>query len=103
MLRRRTVITFEKLERCFYLLPNSEPTIRRCDECQEDVSWLTPNQVVALTGLTLREVFRHIESSTFHFTETPPGLMHICPNSLSQTGDSMRPADSSEQRRGTEE
>lgn len=89
MLRRRTVITFEKLERCFYRLPNSEPAITRCDECQEDVSWLTPNQVVALTGLTLREVFRRIEADTLHFIEAQPGLMHICPNSLSQTGDLM--------------
>jgi hypothetical protein len=46
------------------------------------VSWLTPNQVVALTGLTLREVFRRIEADTLHFHETASGLLQICPNSL---------------------
>ena len=82
MLNRRTVITFEKLERCFYRFPNSEARLAQCDECQEEVSWLTPNQVVALTGLSLREVFRRIEANTLHFSETAPGLLHICPNSL---------------------
>jgi hypothetical protein len=98
MLRRRTVITFEKLERCFYLLPGSEPFMARCDKCRTDVSWLTPSQTTAITGLTLREIFRRIESSTLHFIETQPGLMHICPNSLSQTRDLMMPGDSRAQR-----
>lgn len=82
MLSRRTVITFEKLERSFYRLPNSEPLFAHCDECRAEVSWLTPNQVVALTGLSLREIFRRIEAKKFHFNETPAGLMNICPNSV---------------------
>jgi hypothetical protein len=82
MLSRRTVITFEKLERSYYRLPGSEPLLARCAECREEVSWLTPNQVVALTGLTLREIFRRIESNALHFDETPQGLLHICPRSV---------------------
>ena len=82
MLKRRTVITFEKLERCFYRLPDSAPVLAQCKACAAEVSWLTPNQVVALTGLTLREVFRRIEGNEVHFTETQPGGLHICPNSL---------------------
>jgi hypothetical protein len=76
------VITFEKLERSFYRLPDSEPQLMRCEDCAEYVSWLTPVQAQALSGLTLRELFRRIERSLIHFTETPPGLVHICPNSL---------------------
>ena len=79
---RRTVITFEKLERSFYYLPSSEANLSGCDECGEEVTWLTPNQVVVLTGLTLREIFRRIELNTIHFSETPTGLLHICPKSL---------------------
>jgi len=82
LLNRRTVITFEKLERSFYRLPGSEPMLAQCAQCQAEVSWLTPNQVVALTSLTLREVFRLIEAHTIHFDETPDGSLHICPNSL---------------------
>jgi hypothetical protein len=82
MLSKRTVITFEKLERCFYSLPGSEPVMGRCDDCQAEVNWLTPNQVVAVTGLTLREIFRRIEADSLHFSESAPGALHICPNSL---------------------
>ena len=81
-IRRRTVITFEKLERSFYHLPNSEPLLKQCDECQMEVRWLTPTQAVTITGLTLREIFRRIESNSLHFIETPLGLLQICPNSL---------------------
>jgi predicted DNA-binding transcriptional regulator AlpA len=98
MLNRRTVITFEKLERCFYHLPNSEPVLGECVECRQEVSWLTPNEVVAFTGLTLREVFRRIEANSVHFSETAPGLIHICPNSISHDGDLMMPGDSPAQR-----
>lgn len=82
LINRRTVITFEKLERSFYHLPNSEPLLKQCDECQKEVSWLTPTQAVTITGLTLREIFRRIESHTLHFDETPQGLLHICPRSV---------------------
>ena len=82
MLNRRTVITFEKLERCFYHFPNSEPVVATCEECRQKVAWLTPNQAVLLSCLSLREIFRCIEANTIHFYETPSGLLHICPNSL---------------------
>jgi hypothetical protein len=83
MFKRRTVITFEKLERHFYRLPDLAPVLGKCEACAADVSWLTPHQAVALTGLTLREIFRRIESNEVHFTEPQPGALHICPNSLS--------------------
>ena len=82
MFSRRTVITFETLERSYYRLSESESVEARCDQCRHPVIWLTPNQVVAATGLTLREIFRRIESNSFHFIETPLGLLQICPNSL---------------------
>ena len=85
LINRRTVITFEKLERSFYHLANSEPLLKQCDECRKEVSWLTPTQAVTITGLTLREIFRRIETNSFHFSEAPPGLMHICANSLGLT------------------
>ena len=82
LLKRRTVITFEKLERSFYRLPGALPIVETCPGCQTDVSWLTPNQAVALSGLSLREIFRRVESQTLHFIETPPAGLHICPKSL---------------------
>jgi hypothetical protein len=82
MSTRRTVITFEKLERSFYRLPDSEPVLAYCEACGAEVSWLTPNQVVALTGLTHRQIFRRIESDALHFNESDSGLTLICPHSL---------------------
>jgi hypothetical protein len=82
MLNRRTVITFEKLERTLYRLPNCAPVVGHCPQCCMEVSWLTPDQVVAVSGLTLREIFRRIEAQTVHFKETPPTRLYLCPNSL---------------------
>jgi len=82
LFNRRKVITFEKLERTFYRLPSAQPLLLRCIECAEDVSWVTPQQARVLTGLTFREIFRRIESGSIHFTETPSGEVHMCPNSL---------------------
>jgi hypothetical protein len=82
MLNRRKVITFEKFERSYYRVPDCEPIVGFCDRCSQNVSWLTPIQATALTGLTLREVFRRVEAKALHFTESTPGLIHICPNSL---------------------
>ena len=85
MLNRRTVITFEKLERSLYRLSDTEPFLMRCAQCAEEVSWVTPVQAQALSGLTLREIFRRIESSLIHFSETQTDQIHICPNSLGLT------------------
>lgn len=82
MLNRRTVITFEKLERYFYRLPDSSALVEYCPQCCAEVSWLTPDQVVAVSGLTLREIFRRIEAQAVHFKETSPAGLHLCPNSL---------------------
>lgn len=82
MLNRRTVITFETQERCSYWLPNSGAVIEMCAECGLEVCWLTPDQVAALTGLSVREVFRGIEANAFHFVETVTHGLRICPGSL---------------------
>ena len=82
MFNRQTVITFEKLERCFYRIPDAEPVTALCDECGCVVTWLTAVQVVALTNLSLRELFRRIEADALHYNEMGPALMYICPRSL---------------------
>ncbi len=82
MFGRRTVITFEKLERCSYRISGAGPVSGTCDECGQDVDWITPHQTVALTGLTLREIFQRIEANLIHFTESAPGLVYICIKSL---------------------
>jgi len=82
MLKRRTVITFEKLERYLYRLPDSATLAEHCPQCGAEVSWLTPDQAVAIYGLSLREIFRRVEAQTVHFKETSPAGLRLCPNSL---------------------
>ena len=82
MFKRRTVVTFEKLERSLYFVPEANLVIALCDDCGKSVCWLTPNQIVALSGLSLREVFKRIEGGTVHFRENVSGLVLICPDSM---------------------
>lgn len=82
MFNRRVVIEFEKLERSSYRLLSVEPQTGVCERCEREVTWITPYQALALTGLTLREIFRRIEADGIHINETPGGLLLICPESL---------------------
>jgi hypothetical protein len=41
-----------------------------------------PEEAAAFAGLSQRAIFRLIESSQLHFTETPDGALLICVNSL---------------------
>jgi len=79
---RRTVITYEKLEQVAYRFAAVEVAGAWCEECGTDVRWLTPYQVLAMSGLTLREIFRRIESHQTHFRETAAGLLVICYQSV---------------------
>jgi hypothetical protein len=79
---RRTVITFESLERSSSRLHNEEGEVGFCQRCHREVTWLTPTQTVTLTGLTLRQIFRRIETDEVHFHETSAGLLLICPQGL---------------------
>ena len=60
------------------------PTVEWCSECGEATTMLTPEQAVALTGASWREISRRVEAGRVHFTETGDGLLLICTNSLSQ-------------------
>ena len=84
MFGRRTVITFEKLERSTYRLVKAPAPAFPCDRCRRIVAWLTPNEVVAITRQSLREIFRLIELNQIHFTETEAGLVFVCELSVRQ-------------------
>ena len=91
MFNRRTVITFDKFESWSYHLPQSQRLAGRCEDCCEDVTWLIPMEVVALTGWTLREIFRRIEAGEIHCIERVPGEIQICPTSVREHPDAQDP------------
>jgi hypothetical protein len=71
-------IRLEKIERL--ILPNA---FRRfCPVCQFEKTFVSPDQATLLTRLTMREIFRLIETDAFHFFETDEGFPFICENSL---------------------
>ena len=68
-------------------MPQAEPRISWCEACSRNVSWLTPNQFVALNGLSLRELFRRIEAGAVHFSECTNGSLLICPDSINSNAE----------------
>ena len=55
---------------------------RFCDSCQAEVRWLFPEEAMALAGITLRGIFRLVESSEIHFAESEGGFLLVCAASL---------------------
>jgi hypothetical protein len=80
--KRRTVITTETAE--VYLVRKAgRPAIAMwCERCSAEVTMLTPDQAVAMTGASARSIFRRAEAGEVHAVETPEGLLLICVNSL---------------------
>ncbi|MEP7338425.1 MAG: hypothetical protein ABI977_11875 [Acidobacteriota bacterium] len=73
--------------------PQAEQTARpRCRLCGETEPMLTSDEAAALTGSSLRTVFRWVESETVHFTETADGRLYVCLNSLPSATGIKRPS-----------
>jgi hypothetical protein len=56
-----------------------------CPECGRVVRMLLPEEAAAVSGVSLRTVFRQIERGDLHFAESPGGQVYVCANSISQT------------------
>ena len=53
-----------------------------CAACDEETNWLLPEEAMAVAGVTLREIFRLIESRQIHFDESAEGFLVVCALSL---------------------
>lgn len=81
-LRRQLVITAEKTET--YTVRQQPPQSLRayCEKCDREISCLTVDQTVSLTGLGARTIFRLVEAGELHSQETDEGHLLLCPNSV---------------------
>jgi tRNA A22 N-methylase len=81
-LRRVFVITAEKTET--YTVRQEPPQSFRtyCQECDREITCLTLNQAVTVTGLGARAIFRLVEAGELHGHETEEGHLLLCPNSV---------------------
>ena len=58
--------------------------ISYCVTCEIERNWLVPEEAMAMAGVSLREIFRLIESRDLHFAETAEGFLMVCLTSLFQ-------------------
>lgn len=56
-----------------------------CPECARVVRMLPPEEAAALCGVSLRTLFRRMESGGLHFSESAGGQVYVCERSISRT------------------
>ena len=83
-LRRQFVITAEKTETYIFRQESPKVLHAHCEKCARQVSFLTVDQSVKVTGLAARTLFRLVEAAEIHCYETDEGLTLFCPNSVSR-------------------
>ena len=57
-----------------------------CSQCSGETNWLFPEEAMAVAGVSLRAIFRMIESRDIHFAETAAGFLIVCVTSLAIFG-----------------
>lgn len=84
-MRRLMVLTRETRE--FQVIrQKSKWALGLCDVCNAEVRWLSTKEVVALTRLSEREVFRMAEAGEFHNVESADRFMQFCFASVMRCG-----------------
>jgi len=53
-----------------------------CSTCSRDVEMLSIDEAAIFAHVNSRTIFRWAEAGVVHSTETPEGLLVICPHSL---------------------
>jgi len=62
--------------------PLSEAIELWCKHCGKNLPMVTPETAARLSGATVRELYRRIETRNLHFVETTEGLLFVCTQSL---------------------
>lgn len=79
--KEKTVITVETLRRTV-VYRRRKTFIARCEKCAAEVQMLTPECAAAILPITVREIFRRVETNELHFWEADGGKLLVCFNSL---------------------
>jgi hypothetical protein len=82
---KRTEITVET-ERILVIRRRYRAIEVWCNECDEAVIMIRPDQAAAVSGRGLRAIFGAIEQAQLHFLEQSDGMLLICLNSLLKHG-----------------
>ena len=79
-MRTRTEITVETDK--WVVVKRRKRTAAWCAACLRDVEMLNVDDAALFARVNSRTIFHWAESGTVHSSETPEGLLLICPNSL---------------------
>jgi hypothetical protein len=80
--KRKITRTLIKMREVYEIKRPDDEKALFCRECPEKMAMMPVAEVVAMRRVSSREIYRWIEAGRVHFTETPEGLMLICPYSL---------------------
>ena len=80
-MKRRIEITEETIE-ILILKKSGRSRPNWCAGCSGQVEMITPEQAMLVAGVNSRTIYRWVEAGHVHYSETPEGLLFICPNSL---------------------
>ena len=79
--RKRSEITIET-ERTLIIRRARNPEMQWCATCQQNVAMVSAEEAALIARVSSRTIYRRVESGDLHFSETPDGLLRICPRSL---------------------
>ena len=82
MLKKRTEITVE-IDRQF-VIRGHKSVVAWCVSCARHREMLATDDAAIAARVNSSTIFRWAESGRIHSTETPEGLLLICPESLPQ-------------------
>lgn len=80
---RRIEITVER--RRLVLQNATLPAPVFCPSCPTLVVLLTPEEAAALTGVSVRTVYRWVEAALVHYLETSAAQLLVCPHTFPQS------------------
>lgn len=79
--KKKTRITIRS-EQVFVIRRAGRNLTAWCTECDSLVNMIGPEEAMAVSGVSSREIYRWVEAGRVHFLETPEGFLLICPDSL---------------------
>ena len=82
---RRTEVTVETDE--IVVIRSSQTTVAPlCSQCCDAVPMITAEQAREVLSANTRAIYRWVEEGLIHHTETPDGVVFVCPRSLFLAG-----------------
>lgn len=80
MKKKRTQTTLE-VHQIFVIRRPENSIAVTCNECQ-GAEMLSPEEASVILGVPPRAIYSWVEAGLIHYTETPEGLLLVCPNSM---------------------